>query len=53
MKLSQILKGIKVLNNFNDTEVLDVTQDSRTVKAGSLFVCVKGATFDGHSGANA
>lgn len=49
MKLSQILKGIKVLNNFNDTEVLDVTQDSRTVKAGSLFVCVKGATFDGHS----
>lgn len=49
MKLSQILKGIKVLNSFNDTEVLDVTQDSRTVKEGSLFVCVKGATFDGHS----
>lgn len=49
MKLSQILNGIEILNHFNDTEVLDVTQDSRTVKQGSLFVCVKGATFDGHS----
>ena len=49
MKLSQILKGIKTLNSFEDTEVLDVTQDSRLVKEGSLFVCVKGAAFDGHT----
>lgn len=49
MKLSQILKGIKVLNNYTDIEVLDVTQDSRLVKEGSLFVCIKGAAFDGHS----
>ena len=49
MKLSQILDGIKTLNSFEDTEVLDVTQDSRLVKEGSLFVCVKGAAFDGHT----
>lgn len=49
MKLSQILKGVKVLNTYNDIEVADVTQDSRLVKEGSLFVCVKGAAFDGHS----
>lgn len=49
MKLSQILNGIKTLNSFEDTEVLDVTQDSRLVKEGSLFVCVKGAAFDGHT----
>lgn len=49
MKLSEILKGIKVKNDYEDREVLDVTQDSRLVKEGSLFVCVKGAAFDGHS----
>lgn len=49
MKLSQILKGIEIKNSFEDKEVLDVTQDSRLVKEGSLFVCVKGAAFDGHS----
>lgn len=49
MKLSQILKGIKVLNEYSDIDVLDVTQDSRLVKEGSLFVCIKGAAFDGHS----
>lgn len=49
MKLSEILKGIDVLNKYSDAEVIDVTQDSRLVKAGSLYVCVKGNTFDGHS----
>lgn len=49
MKLSQILKGVKVLNTYDDVEVADVTQDSRLVKKGFLFVCVKGAAFDGHS----
>lgn len=49
MKLSEILKGIDVLNAYEDTDVLDVTQDSRLVKEGSVFVCVKGAAFDGHN----
>lgn len=49
MKLSQILNGVKVLNTYDDVEVCDVTQDSRLVKEGFVFVCVKGAAFDGHS----
>lgn len=49
MKLSQILDGVKILNTYEDIEVADVTQDSRLVKEGSLFVCVKGAVFDGHN----
>lgn len=49
MKLSQVLKGIKVLNDYSDVEIQDVTQDSRLVKKGSLFVCIKGAAFDGHN----
>lgn len=49
MKLSEILKGIEVLSPFKDTEVADVTQDSRLVSKGFLFVCIKGNSFDGHS----
>lgn len=49
MKLSKILKGIDIKGTYTDAEVLDVTQDSRLVKAGSLYVCVKGAVFDGHN----
>ena len=49
MKLSQILKGINVKNEYADTQVLNVTSDSRLVDKGFLFVCIKGASFDGHS----
>lgn len=49
MKLSQILKNVKVTNEYTDREVTDVTSDSRQVKEGFLFVCIKGASFDGHS----
>ncbi|MCC8073084.1 MAG: UDP-N-acetylmuramoyl-L-alanyl-D-glutamate--2,6-diaminopimelate ligase [Clostridiales bacterium] len=49
MKLSEILNGIEVMNTYSDKEIVDVTQDSRLVKEGSLFICVKGAAFDGHS----
>lgn len=49
MKLSEILRGIEVLGSYNDVEVSDITQDSRLVKEGSLFVCVKGSVFDGHT----
>ncbi len=49
MKLSELLKGIEVKNSYEDVEILDVTQDSRLVTKGSLFVCIKGAAFDGHN----
>ena len=49
MKLSQVLKDVKVKNEYKDVEVKDVTADSRQVEEGYLFVCIKGASFDGHS----
>lgn len=49
MKLSQLLQGVDIVGNYIDTEIADVTQDSRLVKEGTVFVCIKGATFDGHS----
>lgn len=33
-------------------EILDVTADSRAVKAGSLFIALDGATVDGHNYVN-
>ena len=51
MKLSELLKNIEVKNAYTDREVVEVTADSRQVKEGYLFVCIKGATFDGHSAA--
>ena len=49
MKLSEILKGIEVKNEYADKEVINVTSDSRLVGEGFLFICIKGASFDGHS----
>ena len=49
MKLSQLLQGLQVKNTYNDVDVIDVTSDSRVVEAGFLYVCIKGATFDGHN----
>ncbi len=47
MKLSQLLENIEHSGFARDVEVLDVTQDSRQVKEGSVFVCISGANFDG------
>ncbi len=49
MKLSEVLKGINVKNAYADVDVAEVTSDSRLVDKGYLFVCIKGASFDGHS----
>ena len=48
MKLSEILNGINVKNEYKDVDVKDITSDSRLVEEGFLFVCIKGASFDGH-----
>lgn len=49
MKLSEILNGLIVKNEYVDREVKDITADSRLVEEGFLFVCIKGTSFDGHS----
>ena len=50
MKLSTLLERLdyECLNGNIDIEVTDVVNDSRKVKEGSLFICVRGAVVDGH-----
>lgn len=36
---------------IGDTEITYVTDDTRKVIPGSLFICVKGGSFDGHTAA--
>ena len=40
-------KNVKSKNNSN-VEILDVISDSREVKNGTLFCCIKGENSDGH-----
>ncbi len=49
MKLSQILKDVKTLNTYEDVEISGLTDDSRKLVPGCLFVCIEGARFDGHT----
>lgn len=51
MQLRSVLKDIdhKLISGDTDKEITSVEFDSRKVTAGSLFVCVKGFTVDGHA----
>ncbi|NLX93338.1 MAG: UDP-N-acetylmuramoyl-L-alanyl-D-glutamate--2,6-diaminopimelate ligase [Clostridiales bacterium] len=51
MKLSQLLQKCNTLSDYTDTEISAVTDDSRRVTRGCLFVCIEGAQFDGHTAA--
>ena len=50
MKLKELLNGISytVLQGNEETEISGIAYDSRKVKEGFLFVCMRGATVDGH-----
>lgn len=50
MKLKDLLEN-NAISSIGDTEITSVTDDTRKVKSGSLFFCVKGGNFDGHSAA--
>ena len=51
MLLQSILNGIeyRLISGDLEKEITSVEYDSRKVSSGSLFVCVKGFTVDGHS----
>lgn len=52
MTLCELFEGIcDIPVQLRDTEVKGVTSDSREAEQGFLFVCIKGASFDGHSAA--
>ncbi|WP_447969313.1 UDP-N-acetylmuramoyl-L-alanyl-D-glutamate--2,6-diaminopimelate ligase [Nitrospira sp. M1] len=50
MTITELIQPIQPLEAKGDlnVEVLDVTDDSRHVKSGSVFVAVKGTQVDGH-----
>ena len=53
MKLSALLEDLEfeILSKGQaglDTEVSEITLDSRKAREGCLFVCIKGAVVDGH-----
>ena len=49
--LSQLVDRLpkKTINGAVDTAVSSITHDSRTVAQGCLFICLKGASHDGHN----
>ena len=48
MKLSELLDGVELLEKTGDWEIRSVVNDSRRVGEGDLFVCIAGASSDGH-----
>lgn len=50
MKCRELLNNIEYscLQGNVDVDVLDVVNDSRKISQGCLFLCIKGASFDGH-----
>ena len=49
MLLSKLVNCIAHSGFFEDCEVSGIVTDSRQIKEGNLFICLKGARFDGHS----
>lgn len=51
MKLSEILQNISTIRytKNSDIEISDICYDSRKIKPGCMFVCLKGSNYDGHN----
>lgn len=52
MKLSELIKDVDVVEKYNYNENIDVTgvnYNSKTTKAGDIFVCLRGEHVDGHN----
>ncbi len=51
MKLKELVSELthEVLQGNLETEVTTLVMDNRKIEKGSVFVCIAGANFDGHS----
>ena len=45
----EILKQPGTGDDYKDSDITALVYDSRKIEEGCLFVCIKGANFDGHS----
>lgn len=49
IKLYEIVEAVSGSFGYNaDIDVKHISTDTRTIKEGSVFVCIKGERFDGH-----
>lgn len=48
MWLYDLLNGVRYRGDIENKEISDVCSDSRKIKSGCVFVCIKGGSFDGH-----
>jgi len=49
MRLRQLLAGFDIVPADADPEITGITEDSRRVRPGALFVAVRGTSLDGHA----
>ncbi len=51
MKLTKLLERLEyeVIAGSDQIEITELTNDSRKIVEGSVFVCISGAVFDGHA----
>lgn len=51
MKLYELLENMeyKILRGGNEPEITGLTINSKEVRAGDLFICIKGLRFDSHT----
>lgn len=49
MRLSELVAGFQIVPAGADPEITAVTEDSRQVRPGALFVAVPGTLLDGHA----
>ena len=52
MKLAELIKDVEVVEKYNYNENTDITginYNSKTTKAGDIFVCLRGEHVDGHN----
>ncbi|MFC0233382.1 UDP-N-acetylmuramoyl-L-alanyl-D-glutamate--2,6-diaminopimelate ligase [Vagococcus entomophilus] len=50
LQIKKAIHPLKVQNitSYESLEIQQVTQDTRTIQKGSCFICIEGATIDGH-----
>src|SRR3954447_26295603 len=50
MKLQKLLENLHLLVPYQgeNLEIISIENDNRKVQKGSLFICIKGYTVDGH-----